>query len=75
MKWANHPAGDARDAWSSTADARTLTLLVAGGPFRIDVDDESVVLCDFGDYVVFGPDQAHRWQALGEATAPAGFRP
>ncbi|MEW2506035.1 hypothetical protein AB0878_36850 [Amycolatopsis sp. NPDC047767] len=52
----------------------------------IEIDDESVVLRDLGDYVVFGPGQAHRWQALGEATmltvrwavgngAPAGFRP
>ncbi|MET7996785.1 hypothetical protein ABZU76_38495 [Amycolatopsis sp. NPDC005232] len=48
--------------------ARTLTILVAGGAFRVDVGEESVVLRETGDYLLFGPELAHRWQALGAAT-------
>ncbi|MFF4599718.1 hypothetical protein [Amycolatopsis sp. NPDC001319] len=59
MKWVHHPAGEARAAWSPPADARALTVLVAGGPFRLDVEEEVVELRQLGDYVLFGPGIAH----------------
>ncbi|MEU4674624.1 hypothetical protein AB0F91_43400 [Amycolatopsis sp. NPDC023774] len=68
VKWASRPAGEKRDAWSPATAARTLTILVAGGAFRVEVGEESVVLREPGDYVLFGPAQAHRWHALGAAT-------
>ncbi|MFI5614735.1 hypothetical protein [Amycolatopsis sp. NPDC051903] len=68
IKWAHHPAGAARDAWSPPADVRTLTVLVAGGPFRVDVAEDVVELRQLGDYVLFGPGLPHRWEALDAAT-------
>ncbi|MET7992761.1 hypothetical protein ABZU76_17885 [Amycolatopsis sp. NPDC005232] len=39
-----------------------------GGAFRVEVGQQSVLLSELGDYVLFGPAHAHRLQALGAAT-------
>lgn len=61
IKWGVHPRRDQREQWV-TGEVRTAVIVLVSGRFRIDFRDQSVVLAEPGDYVVFeGVD--HSWFA------------
>ncbi len=62
VKWGIHPAGDQRVGWTSGEDRTTMLLLVSGR-FRLELSVGSVTLERQGDYVVWGPQIDHTWQA------------
>jgi hypothetical protein len=65
IKWGVHPRGDQRAQWVS-GEVRTALIMLVSGRFRIDFRDQSVLLAERGDYVVFhGVD--HSWFAEEES--------
>ena len=73
VKWGVHPAGQRRpDGWAPRSDTVGLSVLVAG-EFRIVFrdhptgDETDVVLRAQGDYVLWGPDAEHTWEASADS--------
>ncbi|MFI0944250.1 signal peptidase I [Streptomyces sp. NPDC021020] len=62
IKWGVHPPGDTRAAWVRS-ERRTALLVLISGRFRLDFPHRSVVLAEQGDYVVWGRDVDHSWEA------------
>ena len=69
LKWGVHPDGDKRtDPWANKNGA-TISVLVEGSlkvTFHIDGGEQEVMLRTKGDYVVFGPEVVHSWEAIGD---------
>jgi len=63
VKWAHHPAGDRRSAWTKD-DQRTTLVILISGKFRVDLTGGGKTLSRQGDYVMWGPGVDHSWQAL-----------
>lgn len=66
VKWAIHPAGDKRAAWTADEQRTTLLLLIQGN-FRVDLTEASVTLAKQGDYAMWGPGIDHSWQAISDS--------
>lgn len=66
VKWAVHPAGDKRPAWTAD-DQRTTLLMLIQGDFRVDLTEGSITLGRQGDYAVWGPGIDHSWQAISDS--------
>jgi hypothetical protein len=65
IKWGVHARGDRRAQWV-TGEIRTAVIVLVSGRFRIEFPEQSVVLAERGDYVVFkGVD--HSWFAEEES--------
>jgi hypothetical protein len=47
--------------------ARTTVLILVRGRFRLNLPAESFVLCDEGDYVMWGADIDHSWRAEADS--------
>lgn len=62
VKWATHRAGEVRSGWTPADGTTTLCLLVSG-TFELIFRNERRTLREPGDYVLWGPDEAHTWQA------------
>jgi hypothetical protein len=61
IKWGVHPRGDQRAQWV-TDEVRAAVIVLISGQFRVDFPEQSIVLAEQGDYVVFeGVD--HSWLA------------
>jgi hypothetical protein len=69
VKWGQHRAGDVRTDVNNGAGMCSLAILITG-TFIIEFPtlDEEVVLSQAGDYVLYGPDVAHRWRAIDAST-------
>lgn len=66
VKWAQHAAGERRPM--SAPDPRTtLTVLISGGVFVVDLPAGEMVLSRPGDYVLWGAGMAHAWHAVDDA--------
>jgi hypothetical protein len=70
LKWAIHRDGDRRvnDA-EANRNATTISVLIRGTlrtTFEVDGTARVVTLKKQGDYVIFGPEIVHSWEALGE---------
>ena len=67
LKWGAHEAGDRRaKGWSMTGTSTTVSVLLQGSfivRFRIEGGVHEVVLNEPGDYVVYGPEIPHTWEA------------
>lgn len=68
LKWGQHSCGERRDDWALGDRRSTLTVLVAGGPWRVQLPEREHTLARPGDYLLFGPGLAHAWQADGDTT-------
>ncbi|WP_326960501.1 signal peptidase I [Amycolatopsis sp. NBC_01286] len=68
IKWGHHQAGEQRSGWADGDDRSTLTVLVHGGPFRVQLADADVLLSRPGDYVLWHPGTGHKWDALELST-------
>lgn len=68
LKWGIHRGGERRGGgWHANGVATTVSVLVRGAlkiSFRLDGAMREVELRNEGDYVVFGPELAHDWEAL-----------
>jgi hypothetical protein len=68
VKWAQHPAGEAREGWVVGEERTTLVILISGR-FRMSFaaaagrEQEEIVLARQGDYVMWGPGIDHLWKA------------
>lgn len=67
LKWGAHAAGDRRaKGWSMTGTSTTVSVLLQGRfivRFRVDGEIHQVELKEPGDYVVYGPETPHTWEA------------
>jgi hypothetical protein len=68
LKWGIHPDGECRpQAWAN-GNATTISVLIHGtlrATFQVEGAAHVVTLQNEGDYVVFGPDVVHSWEAIG----------
>jgi len=71
LKWAIHAAGERRRRGAeANGNATTISVLIHGAlraTFHIDGTPHLVTLQKEGDYVIFGPDVPHSWEALRDA--------
>ena len=68
VKWGIHPDGEVRHRPWATGHGTTISVLIRGClrvTFHVGNGREVVVLEREGDYVIFGPDAAHSWEAVG----------
>jgi quercetin dioxygenase-like cupin family protein len=65
-----HKDGEKRSRPLANGNATTISVLIRGGALRVTFDvggtPQVVTLRKEGDYVVFGPDVMHFWEADGE---------
>jgi hypothetical protein len=70
LKWAVHADGERRlQGAEANGSATTISVLIYGAlrtTFHVDGTPYVVTMQKQGDYVIFGPDVAHSWEALGE---------
>lgn len=69
LKWGIHPDGDKRSEPWANQNGTTISVLVQGAlkvTFHIDGAQQEVTLQRKGDYVAFGPDVVHSWEAVGD---------
>ncbi|WP_088893487.1 signal peptidase I [Leptolyngbya ohadii] len=67
LKWASHPRGDRRTAWTTNTQVTTLSILI-DGRFRVEFPERSIVLSQQGDYVMWLPGVEHCWEAEEDST-------
>jgi hypothetical protein len=70
LKWGIHPDGEKRRQPVANGNGTTISVLIEGGfkvTFHVDGSLEDVTLRTKGDYVIFGPDVVHSWEAIGDA--------
>ena len=68
VKWGIHPDGEKRPQPWANGHATTISVLVRGClrvTFHIGAMLEIVTLEREGDYIIFGPDTVHSWEAIG----------
>jgi hypothetical protein len=68
IKWGVHPDGDKRPSPWANRNGTTISVLIEGVlrvTFHIDGTQKQVTLQTKGDYVVFGPEVVHSWEAIG----------
>lgn len=69
LKWGIHPDGDKRAQPWANRNGTTISVLVEGClqvTFHVDGARQDVTLRTQGDYVIFGPDVVHSWEAVGD---------
>lgn len=70
LKWAIHADGERRrHGAGANGNATTISVLIHGAlrtTFHVDGTPHVVTLQKEGDYVIFGPDVVHSWEALGD---------
>lgn len=69
IKWGLHPDGDTRPQPWANGSATTISVLIRGTLLVSIYADEGprvIKLTKEGDYVVFGSDVVHSWEAVGE---------
>ena len=69
LKWGVHPDGDKRSHPWATKGGTTISVLIEGRLrviFHIDGTEQEVMLQTRGDYVAFGPEVVHSWEAFGD---------
>ncbi len=75
LKWGVHPAGEKRSRPWAAGHGTTISVLVEGRlkiTFHVagtqeEATQEEVTLATQGDYVIFGPETVHSWEAIDEA--------
>lgn len=63
VKYGVHAKGEARTEWVTDEDRTTLFILQTGR-FAMNFRDKDITLNEPGDYVMWGPETDHRWEAL-----------
>lgn len=69
LKWGIHPDGEKRSHPWANGNGTTISVLIRGAlrvAFHIGETPQVVILRKEGDYIVFGPDVVHSWEAIGD---------
>ncbi len=69
IKWGVHPDGDKRPRPWANGNGSTISVLFRGKllvSFYSGETAEIVALAKEGDYVIYGPDTVHSWEAIGD---------
>jgi hypothetical protein len=69
VKWGRHNDGERRSHPWANGNATTISVLIRGVlrvEFQVDGTSQVITLQTEGDYVVFGPDILHTWEATGD---------
>jgi hypothetical protein len=69
VKWGIHPDGDKRTSPWAQGYATTIAILVRGTlrvEFYTGPTPQQVTMQKEGDYVIYGPEVVHSWEAIGE---------
>jgi len=64
-----HPGGDKRSHPRANQNGTTISVLIRGTlrvEFHTGDTPQLVTLAKEGDYVVYGPEVVHSWEAIGE---------
>lgn len=70
LKWGLHKQGETRVAPWATGASTTISVMIEGALrviFHVDGRLETVTMEKPGDYVVFGRNIVHSWEALSDA--------
>jgi hypothetical protein len=68
VKWGIHPDGEKRPHPWANGNATTISVLIHGTlrvEFHVGATPQVVTLQKEGDYIIFGPDTVHSWEAIG----------
>jgi hypothetical protein len=68
VKWGIHPDGEKRPQPWANGHATTISVLIHGTlrvTFHVGTAPQIVTLEKEGDYIIFGPDTVHSWEAIG----------
>ncbi len=68
VKWGAHALGEARSAWAASDAATSLSVLVRGCIRLFFATGDEALLAEPGDYALWPPGVAHRWQIEQEDT-------
>jgi hypothetical protein len=68
VKWMTHALGEMRSAWGASTEATSLSLLVSGRIRIFFGTGQEALLAEPGDYVLWPPGLAHRWEIEQDAT-------
>jgi hypothetical protein len=68
VKWGVHALGETRSAWASSNAATSLSVLVRGSIRLFFASGAEALLAEPGDYALWPPGLAHRWQIEQEDT-------
>jgi len=69
LKWGIHPDGERRAGPWASQNGATISVLIEGSlklTFHIGDSQQEVILRTKGDYVIFGPEVVHSWEAIGD---------
>jgi hypothetical protein len=69
LKWGIHPDGEKRPQPWANQNGATISVLIEGGlkvTFHVEGAQQQVTLRTKGDYVIFGPEVVHSWEAIGD---------
>ena len=69
VKWGIHPDGEKRSHPWAHGHATTVSVLIHGAlrvTFQGDGKEHVVTMQAEGDYIIFGPDTVHSWEAIGD---------
>jgi hypothetical protein len=69
VKWGLHPDGDKRSHPWANENGTTISVLIRGTlrvEFHTGDAPQLVTLAKEGDYLVYGPEVVHSWEAIGE---------
>ncbi len=67
LKWATHKKGERRKDWSMGDEKQSISILISG-KFKLIFDDREETLSQQGDFVYWGPQVPHTWEALEDST-------
>jgi hypothetical protein len=69
VKWGLHPDGEKRVRPWAQGHGTTIAILLRGAlrvEFHTGPIPELVTMKQEGDYVIYGPEMVHSWEAIGE---------
>ncbi len=69
LKWGVHLDGEKRSRPWANQNGTTISVLIQGSlkmTFHVDGGQREVTLRAKGDYVAFGPEVVHTWEAVGD---------
>src|SRR5262245_7719253 len=62
VKWGVHPELESRKAWAASGEATSLSILIQGQIGLLFMNGQEALLSQAGDFALWGPRLAHRWE-------------
>src|SRR3989338_379545 len=67
VMWSIHSAGDKKDGWTKSVEAKTLTILVKGKFVNIFPEIGECLMETEGDYLIYPAEIPHTWKAIEDS--------